>query len=40
MAEFGDVWVEEVDVEVLNGLTMREVKQMLKNVVWRKVRKV
>ncbi len=40
MAEFGDVWVEEVDVEVLNGLTMREVKRMLKNVVWRKVREV
>ena len=31
---------KEVDVEVLKGLTMREVKQMLKDVVWRKVREV
>ena len=31
---------KEVDVEALNGLTMREVKQMLKDVAWRKVREV
>ena len=31
---------KEVNMEVLNGLTVREVKQMLKDVVWRKVREV
>ena len=31
---------KEVDVEALNGLTMREMKQMLKDVAWRKVREV
>ena len=39
-AEFGGVWVEEVDVEALSGLMMREVKHILKDIAWRKVREV
>ena len=31
---------KELDVEVLSGLTVREVKLALKGIAWRKVREV
>ena len=31
---------KEVDVEALSGLTVREVKQILKDIAWRKLREV
>ena len=31
---------KEVDVEALSGLTVREVKQILKDITWRKVKEV
>ena len=36
--EFRDVWIEGVKVEALSGLLMREVKHLMKDIAWRKVR--
>ena len=35
---FREVWVGRLDIEALSGLLVKEVKHVLKDIAWRKVR--
>ena len=39
-AEFGEVGVEMIECGALDGLTIKELKQLLKDTVWQRVKAV